>query len=379
MPRPTPSDTPISLTIGGLGLTSLGLQPQIVDAATGAGLDAGLAGLLSTLEIGMMGLASILMLRGALGAIRKALLIPGAALMALGNALAGAGADIVPIMIGRGMAGIGEGLLASVGVAVVIASKAPVRDSARFIACSAVPQLLCCGILSFTGGLHSAIAMPLLLLVGTGVVALWPILALAVPRAVQAGPSRRPSPPALAALLLLVMLNAVGSACWTYLGALGQASGLSPALITACLTASLVTQIAASLLLGWREPKHRLVPLLMLVLAAQTAASLCLPLTASGPAYLAGAAAFGFTWQAGLPLATGLFRQSDPQGSASFLALPATLLGIAVGPGAAGLLTGADTGPAPTFFLSAMLLAATGAGLTLLGLIAKIRSPQTCA
>ncbi|WP_206244893.1 hypothetical protein [Novosphingobium terrae] len=374
MPRPKPSGATMSLIIGGLGLTSLGLQPQMFDAAIASGLDPQDAGLLSSLEIGAMALASILLLCGALGRIGRSVLLPGAALMAAGNGLAGMAASLLSAAIGRGMAGLGEGLLASAGVAVVIASTAPVRDSARFIACSAVPQLLCCAILSVISGPHLWTSTPLLLLVGVALAALGPVLLLEAPRALASSRSRWPTPLSLAALLLMVVLNAIGSACWTYLGALGQAISLSPSHIARCLTASLCAQIAASLLLGWREPGQRLIPLLMLVLAAQAGAVLSLSLTSSCFTYLAASAAFGFSWQAALPLATGLFRQSDPDGSASFLALPATLLGIAMGPGAAGLMAG----PAPigTFFLSTMLLAMVGAGLALLGLIAKAREAR---
>ncbi|WBO21039.1 hypothetical protein [Sphingomonas abietis] len=331
-------DTLAGLWIGALGLASLGLQPQILLASVTTSLTAMEAGRLATLEIGAMAIASAVVICGAAGPFRSTLSGLGCALMAGGSLLAACSANIVTASAGRALAGIGEGILASAGVVAVLGSARPVRASAGFVTIAALPPLAGSVVLALIGRQIWGGNAPLLLLAAGGLLALIPVL---FRRSRTPVPLPKPRPPAIGSvivIMLLWLLNAIASACWTYLGALGAEQGLAPPFVAHSLSVGLLAQMAASILLAWRGPDARLALFLLIAVGAEGGGVLLASGAAGRPtAYLVATAIFGFALHAASPLVTGLFTQSDPTRRCSYLILPVTLLGIATGPAMASL------------------------------------------
>lgn len=356
------------LGIGAIGLASLGLQPQILLASITSRLAAMDVGRLATLEIGAMAIASAVIMAGMVGPFRTSLSCFGCALMGIGNLLAAYAGDISAAMVGRALAGVGEGILASAGVVAVLDSAKPVRTSACFVTIAALPPLAGSVILSLVGRDMLGGSAPLLLLTAGSLLAMIPII---VRRSRTPMPLPKPRAPAIGSFIviaLLWLLNAIGSACWTYLGALGAENGFEPPFIAHSLSVGLLMQMAASILLAWRGPDRRLVMFLMITVCAEGGAVLMASGADGFPIpYLIATATFGFSLHAASPLVTGLFTQSDPTRGSSYLILPVTLLGIAAGPAMASLFPN----PTSAFLASGMLLVGVGCVLGLFSIAAE--------
>jgi hypothetical protein len=319
------------LAIGAVGLTALGLQPQLLDAARVLGLSSDRAGLFCTAEIAAMALSALCGFAWLCGRRRRPVLVAAAAAMAAGHAISGVAQQPLPFLLGRLVAGGGEGLMATAAMLSILASAAPVRSSALFIGLTAVPQILVTALL---GWLPYGSVSPALAVLGlTAIPLAWP-----PGPALRIAPPSWPSPRAAAAIGLTALLNMIGSACWTYLDAWRLTILPGDAWAAQVIPLCLLAQIGASLLTALRGPDRTSLAALTIILLGEAIAVWAIGQAGSGLALLAAALLFGFAWQAGLPLATGLFARLDPSLGAACLMLPVGLAAIAAGPALAAML-----------------------------------------
>lgn len=327
---------PASLLMGAIGLTTLGVQPQLLDAAVAMGIPASRAGMLSTVELAAMALAAFCGFWWLCGRWRGPVLTGAAAAMILGHLLAIPAGNAPLCLVTRVMAGCGEGVLATAGTVAVLGSAMPVRAGALFIGLTAVPQFLVTMLLPATPApISHPEARIFLLLALVGATALPLVRRKGAPAVVA--PLHAPTPQAACGIGLIGLLNLIGSACWTYLDLWGGylfPGGALKALVPLCLA----SQIGANLLLAWRGPSHGANAVLGVAMLGEAASLWWIGHPVSVGSLLVAAMLFGFCWQASLPLATALFLRMDAGLGAVCLILPASLVGIAAGPALASLV-----------------------------------------
>lgn len=348
----------IGLSIGALGLVSLGVQPQLLDASLAFGISTDAAGMLSTVEIAAMAFAAACGFPLLGGKYRRPTLVAGAVATIVAYLALPHAAGLAACLCLRAAAGAGEGLLATMGIVSILGSAAPVRSGALFIGLTAMPQLVATGMIG-SGGLGPHPATPFPILAGFGALAL--LLALPGRTTAASAPARpaMPTPRAAAAIGLMMVLNMIGSACWTYLDAWNHVALPGDALAAFAIPLCLAAQIGASLLVAWRGPSRGIAAGLAVVMLGEAFAIREIGHAASGERFLIAVSLFGFAWQAALPLATGLFLRADPSLGAASLVLPMSLAGVAAGPALASLLAAGRLGAIFDLSSLALVLAAT--------------------
>jgi hypothetical protein len=317
----------ISLLIGGIGLTSLGLQPELLAAAHALSLAPWMIAWAPVVEIAAMAAACLGLLHAMAGRWRRPVLAAGIAMMVAGNLLSPliGSAWFLPA---RALAGLGGGIMTTLAVIAILASPRPVRSSGLFVVLTALPQLTCWALLL---GVESRNGV-FLLLAGAALVAGAAMIALPRGRGIALPAPGLPGLGALACLLLIALLNLAGNACWTYLGELGHAAAIPDTALKTGLFASIVAQIAASLLLAWRGPAGHLRLWLAAAIALEAMALGWLLQARSLLALEESDILFGFAWQAALPLATGLYLEADQARKGALWILPVSLGSMAAGP-----------------------------------------------
>lgn len=317
----------LNLLIGGIGLTSLGLQPELLSAAHALRLAPWMIAWAPVVEIASMALACLGLLHAMAGRWQRPVLAAGIAMMIAGNLLSPLASQSL-FLPARALSGLGGGIMTTLAVIAILGSPRPVRSSGLFVVLTALPQLACWALLLRLDDRNNVFA----LLGGAALVAGAVMILLPRARRIALPAPGLPGSGALSCLLLIALLNLAGNGCWTYLGEFDHAAGVPDADLTTSLFGAMIAQIAASLLLAWRGPGEHLRLWLAGAIATQALALGWLLEAHSPMALQVGGILFGFAWQAALPLATGLYLDADRAHKGALLILPVSLASMAAGP-----------------------------------------------
>jgi predicted MFS family arabinose efflux permease len=345
--------------IGVLGGT---LQPLLVGALIdGVGLDAGRAGLLGSIELVAVAIASFA-LAPRMGTLsRRHLCIAGALLAALGDGSAAFAVSFPALAVCRALAGIGAGTVLSISNAAVAACRNPERVFA---------QSTILGTIAFTVLL--AILPPAITKFGHrgafGAMALVALVLVPLLRGLSneaAGPSTGGSrAPAGAALGIATMLGATllffgQSGVWAFAERMATTAGLGPEAIGGVLAASTLAGLGGAGLAGRiGSSRGRTWPLVGSI--AATGASLLALVYAVEPiAFSAVLVVNGIAYLFMLPYVLGVAAALDVEGRWSAATIGAATVGAALGPGVAGpIVAGVGTLALGWVVFAASLLAA---------------------
>lgn len=368
---------PISIAAAAL-LTNLGaltmlLTPALIGAFTGDGrISAAQAAVLTTAELGGMTAAILLASLILTQLAPRPWLVGGVAMAAAAHLASAFAADYPLLFLLRTMAGLGIGVVYTLSVAALAASRTPDRNFGFSITANQLAATLVLALCSWAGqdrGPAPVMAILFAFTIATGLAIFW--FPRSRPEAVQTAVAQRAPPagglvPALLALAgTFLFLLGVGSV-WPIIGLIARSHGVGPDAIAMALSFAGGGGIAAGVLvalLGTRFGRR-----LPLVAGSSGIASAMLLLLAThdGPTLLLAAPAIMFFWIFSIPYYLGAMAELDPSGRLAVLGSAMMPFGLAAGQALAAA-TPARAGHTATIILSAALfgaaLAAVLAGL----------------
>lgn len=354
----------ISLFLGSGGFLIFGIMPIVLGGLLSSGrvntVQLGWAATVETLFIAFGMLLATKLLRNPR---MRWIVIGGGIAMAVANLLTLMVANPGQLLLTRGVAGLGEGILVAVTGLSIAYSQIPAKLAGIFLATSALPPLALSYILpSFLMPRFGDGA-------GLGVLAITGLLcAIATefirddfaPRQTEETSRIRWTPLTVIALSATLTSSAGFGAAWAYVDPIGQSHGLSLEQIGFAVGAAIVGQFLISALvaaIGWRLPM-----LATLVLASVAHLIVCiLLLWANTPLWFSLIlSVFALCWQGAMPFAQSLLCALDKSRAVGPLIFPFQLLGLALGPLAASLVADQDISRVAVLaagFLIAALLA----------------------
>jgi hypothetical protein len=268
----------------------------------------------------------------------------------------------------RAGAGLAEGALLSLTIALIARAPAPERWSGTFLGIQtltqsagawAVPSVLAPRLGANAGAVLLA-AMAAIASVASLLGAQEPPLAK---HGEEQGAGRIPTA-AWIGLAFVAMALASNSAIWSYFERLGNARGLAPAVIGGAAAASLVSQAVGSFTATLVGPRLGWLAAAGVASCALLASVAALHATAGAAAFALAAIGFGFFWLFGMPYQVRGLVQLDPSRASARLIASAQILGGSIGPLAASwLVRGGDLGGVLRFS-GAGALAAFGLALS---------------
>jgi DHA1 family inner membrane transport protein len=353
--NPSKTATAAALWVGSAGLLILGLIPILYGALlTEKRVDLDTLGLIATVETLVIGVSSAV--AAALFSARNlrakcAILFVVLAALDYGIALA---ATPNMILIDRTLAGVVEGAMVAVSIELIARSRHAERLGGYFLAMQALAQgLLALGLawwavprMGANGG-FLVLAIVCLLSIAT---------ALIVPAQYDDMPKQSGdlggvrTPPAILALLMIVVFFMFVVAAWTFLEPLGGRAGIDAQTVGVLVSISLFVQVAASLAGAWLEAyiDYRIgiggSAVLGLVAAGILAVSPPLLL------FCIAVLIISFVWMFVVPFMIRMTLVADSSRGAVLLVPAAQLLGAAFGPLAAtAFVQGDDASAVPLF------------------------------
>jgi predicted MFS family arabinose efflux permease len=323
----------------GLNTMPLWIGPLMADFAMGEEA----AGLLGSVETGAMFLASVAVAGAMARWSRSRTALAGVALAIAGHAYSATTDVYSELVVGRFMAGTGEGLLMAAGSAAVAASFDPDRLFARITFVSgfvAAPILF--ALPRATGPYGPAGAFVVLALVSAAfaVFLFW----LPPARAVEEQmPTLRSAPNfwlALPIMLSLFVLETGQGAVWAFTAPVGEAAGLSPEAVGNTLSVTTVVGLSGAAFAMWLGTRYgRMLPLIVGI-ALNVGASLGLLLIREPFAFVA----FNLLWVVAFlfvtPYIMGALAALDDLGRWAAAGAGFYTLGDALAPWTGGLALG---------------------------------------
>lgn len=324
----------------GVGLGGSTAMPQLLGALIdGRGLEASAAGLLGSLELGMVAIASLLVAPRVGRTSRLGLALGGAALAALGH-LASAAADSYALLaVARLVAGCGAGLALAAGNATVAAAADPDRLYAR---------------VSVLGGLAAAVLLLLLpyaivplgwrggyLALGAVCLVLAPLLR-GLPAAPVTSTVRAPDAPhrllGLGTLAALLLFSLGEGSVWSFTERIGAHTGLPLVAIGRVLGLATVVGLAGAALAAWLGTRAgRSTPLLVGVLGFAVS-TFALGYVHTPTAYVVLLLGWSLSFFFALPYLMGTAAALDRRGGWTAAAAGIMTVGIGLGPAVGGTL-----------------------------------------
>lgn len=343
-----------SLSLGAVGLLVLGAQPLLYGSYVHEGRvsEAGL-GLLAAIEIAAIAAGSA----GGVGLLGK---LP-ARLVALTGIVLTVAANFlpvaVPLMLARGLSGLGGGLLVGIAAGMIARRSALNAAAAAFLFIQAASQYAILQWFSAQGSAPtaSAVQQSLAAIAALSILVL-PLLPARIAPASGANDyaahdhGLRAGMPPLAGLIALgasgLLVGAVVG-IWAYMGLWLETRGVPAAEVPPMLTASMVGQMVGAVMaiaIGDRGRSGvRVIGMAMLLFGVVGWLLLAGAQGALGWVLIVG---FGVIWMIATPALTGFVLEADPTRRSLPFAASAQLLGAAVVPTLAGLLiagSGIDT------------------------------------
>ncbi len=338
--------------VGLLGSNSL---PLLVGAVIdGIGFDTRQAGLLGSVEIGAMALASLLLAPRVGSISRRGVALVSAAVLAGAQLLSALPESLAWLVMLRVVAGLGEGCVFATANAVIASSVDPDRLYARVTVLGALAAAgLFVGLpyaieLWSQRGAFAALGGAALLCV--------PLLVL-LPRSVPAGMHSEilggsvPRGPALAVLASALVLSVGEGAIWTFVERIGSHVGLGIDAIGRVLAATTVAGISGAALAAWAGTRFGRTLPLTLGMSMICVAGVILG-HATGPvAYVGAELLYNTAYLFVLPFLLGTAAAIDTQGRVAAATGGVVLLGYGLGPGIGGVLVAWGSFPPLAWFL----------------------------
>jgi MFS transporter, DHA1 family, inner membrane transport protein len=244
--------------------------------------------------------------------------------------------EFATILLLRCLCGAFEGLILGAATLTFAHNRQPARLNGLSWAIVSVPQGLATyglpALLIPRWGAGAGFAMmAILALLAAGASAICFVDRIDVPRTSSSGHI------AWSAALVLVLIasllfNAAVGAAWNYLEELGVQIGVSPRLIGASFSASIVFQALGALAAAWLA--SRLPTRMALIVQCCLSASILITMSDNGRplAFIVGACTFGAIWLAIQPFQLTEFVRLDPSRRVAPLVAPLAVLGFCVGP-----------------------------------------------
>lgn len=338
-----PSTIVGALVVGSTSLLSLGLLPILLGGLeeTGRLSKAGI-GQAAMLELFGLALGAAVggywMGRGAMR-IKAATAALGLAAINIGTAHADTAAIV---LLDRAVAGLLAGLLFGAGNAIIVRSTNPDRLTGILVGGSMAPQIAL------------AYLIPVLLIPKFGVGAGFYVLAFGmlvaalaaialVDRVDKLDEPTRARGHLNCSLLLFVgalVLQSCGlGAAWAYIERLANQHGFSPSVIGLAVAGSLASQVAAAWLSAWVAPKTARWPVILVLVATQTAFIALAILTGSPVTFIVAVCIFGSAPSAMQAFQVAEIIALDATRRTAVLVAPLILFGNGLGPLVASFIT----------------------------------------
>ena len=339
----------------GVGLLGSNALPLLVGAVIdGIGFDVRQAGLLGSVEIGAMGLASLLLAPRVGSISRRGVALVSAAIVAGAHLASAFTEDFGSLMALRLVAGLSEGCIFATANAVIASSADPDRLYARVTVVGALAAAALFVALPHAielwsqRGAFAALAAVALLCV--------PLLLL-LPASAPAGTHSEIlgggllRGPASALLLAAFVLSVGEGAIWTFVERIGAGVGLDIDAIGLVLAATTVAGVSGAALAAWLGTRlGRTLPLL-LGMSAVGLASVTLGYARGPGAYVAAELVYNTAYLFVAPFLLGTAAAIDTQGRVAAATGGIVLLGAGLGPGVGGVLVAWRAFPALAWFV----------------------------
>jgi predicted MFS family arabinose efflux permease len=305
----------------------------------GLGLDEVSAGILGSLELGGLAASSLLLAPRVDRMSRRRLAIWGALAACAGHLLSALASSFSVLAFARIAAGLGEGAAIAAANSAAASARAPDRLFAQAIVLSGLVYAAALVALphaivpwSYPGGFGaivglSVLCLPFLLWLPT------------IPESAAASPGQRGRRLLGITTLGSIFLFSVGQgAIWAFSERIGIAIGFSGKEVGLALGVTTLAGLAGGViaaLLGTRGGR----PLLLTVgLGANVVATWMVVIAGSSELYLLGLLAWGIAFFFALPYLLGTAAALDAHGRWTAAAAGISAVGVAIGPGAAGLM-----------------------------------------
>ncbi len=341
----------------GVGLLGSNALPLLVGALIdGIGFDVRQAGLLGSVEISAMALASLLLAPRVGSISRRGVALVSAAIVAGAHLLSAFPEDFGSLVALRLVAGLGEGCIFATANAVIASSVDPDRLYARV---TVVGALAAAGLfvalpyaieLWSQRGAFAALA---------GVALLCIPLLLLLPSSAPAGTHSEIlgggilRGPAIALLLSVFVLSVGEGAIWTFVERIGARVGLGVDAIGLVLAATTVAGVSGAALAIWLGTRFGRTLPLALGISAVGVASVALGYAKGPVAYVAAELVYNTAYLFVAPFLLGTAAAIDTQGRVAAATGGVVLLGAGLGPGIGGVLVAWGSFPPLAWFVVA--------------------------
>jgi len=313
----------------------------------GVGLDEASAGLLGSLELGGLALASLLLAPRVDRLSRRHLALCGVVTACAGHGLSALTDSFPVLVLARIAAGLGEGAT----IAAVNSAAASAGDPDRLFA-----------EVNVLGGLVAAASLMLLhyaiepwghsggfgAIVGLSILCIPLLFWLpTIPESVAASgglPGRRLL--GIATLASLFFFSVAQGAIWAFSERIGVSVGLSREEVGLALGVTTLLGLAGGVVAAVVGTRGGRPMLLTVGLGANVVSTWMVVIAGSSGLYLAGLLAWGIAFFFALPYLLGTAAALDPLGRWTAAAAGISAVGSAIGPGVAGLMVGASGYPA---------------------------------
>ena len=307
----------------------------------GFGLDQPGAGVLGSLELGGLAASSLLLAPLLDRMSRRALAIRGAMIACAGHALSALAGSFLVFALARLAAGLGEGA----AIAAANSAAASARDPDRLFARATVlGGLLGAGALvalpyaiepwGHAGGFGAILAISILCV---------PFLSW-LPAIPDRGAAERGLPArellGIAALASIFLFSVAQGAIWAFSERIGIAVGFSRQEVGLALGVTTVAGLAGGLVAALLGTRGGRTALLAAGLGANVGSTWMVAIAGSRELYLAGLLAWSLAFFFALPYLLGTAAALDRRGRWTAAAAGVSAVGVAIGPGSAGLIVG---------------------------------------
>ena len=361
------------LFVGVAGILFAGVGPLLLG-------DLQAIGRISAAQLGLAGMAELLMMGIAAGATGPLYGLRNLRLLAIVSGLAMAMCNCLSIyaqgwevVLVRGLNGIPSGALIWLMTAMIVRSATPERWAAIYLTVQTLAQAAIVAALnSVVGGSAITTGFAVLAAIGLGTAAVGPLVPnwLATLPVDPEQPNGKPSPRGLIALAGTFAFNAAILAVWMYMEPLSRQAGHAAGTAGTALTLSLAAQVLGGLTATVAGSRVRTGPTLLIALVTLAAGMIALVALPGATVFLAVSAGIGFFWMFGSPFFTPLVIEADPTRRAAMFGSGAALLGCAAGPLIASLLV-SDSDVRASLILGILLI---GAAMTVVVGLSLVRS-----